>query len=181
MKLAHKGYYDAMQHMQCKDDKAILKDIDRTLPHLGFFDKNSKGHNILYRILKALSIYMKDVGYCQGINFLAATVYLSIEDEESTFWMLVHLLQEEKFKKIFSRGLKRYHLACYQLDYLVSVHLPQLHSFFVHYTLIIEKNKTQCQCLFFTMVFNFLMLWSLYGNCFKGYWLLLIGWLEDFI
>lgn len=131
MKTLHRGYYSSIKGKECKDERAILKDVDRTFPHLGFFDKNSKGYNILHRVLRALAIHMKDVGYCQGINFLAATIYLSTEDEEGTFWLLVHLLEEEKFKKIFSRGLKRYHLACYQLESLVRKHLPQLGLLFV--------------------------------------------------
>ena len=131
MKQIHPGRYDHLQTLHCSDDNAIIKDVDRTFPHLRFFDKNAKGHAILHRILKALAIHMKDVGYCQGINFLAATIYLNMDDEESTFWMLVHLLQEEKFKKVFSPGLKRFRLACYQLESLVRKHLPKLAYFFV--------------------------------------------------
>jgi len=133
MKKVHAGYYQQLQNSFCAEEFAISKDVDRTFPDLHFFEKDGKGFQILFRILKGLAVHMKDVGYCQGINFLAAIIYLNMDDEESTFWMLVHLLQEEKFKKVFSAGMKRFKLACYQLESLLRKHLPKLAYFFVFF------------------------------------------------
>eukprot|EP00826_Nyctotherus_ovalis_P025464 TRINITY_DN1973_c0_g1_i4.p4 TRINITY_DN1973_c0_g1~~TRINITY_DN1973_c0_g1_i4.p4 ORF type:complete len:137 (-),score=37.76 TRINITY_DN1973_c0_g1_i4:826-1236(-) len=131
MREAEKGYYDRLQTLPCLEERAILKDIDRTFPHLGFFDKAAQGYQILRRILRALAIHLKDVGYSQGINSLAATVYLSLNDEENAFWMMVHVLREEDFSELFAPGMERLSLACYQLDSLVRKHIPRLSHFLV--------------------------------------------------
>jgi hypothetical protein len=136
MKRTQKGYYERLLKLSCLEERAILKDIDRTFPYLGFFDKNSEGYKILHRILKAIAIHMKDVGYPQGINFLAATIYLSLNDEESTFWMMVYILREESFSELFFPDMKRLNLVCYQLDSLVRKHIPKLGYFLVLSSLI---------------------------------------------
>ena len=125
------GHYWKLQTINCLSEKQILKDIDRTFPHLECFNKSRREYKALHRILKAVALHIKDVGYCQGINFLAATIYLNLSDEESTFWMLAHILQEDKYKKIFLPGLKRLSLTCYQFDCLVRNYLPRLADFFV--------------------------------------------------
>ena len=126
MKNKYCDYYNKLQKKICKDETMIKKDVDRTFPQLQFFDNKSKGYIILCRILRALSITMKNVGYCQGMNFLAATIYLNIGDEEMAFWMLVHLLKKDQFKEIFSPGLDRLNLVCYQLECLISKYLPKI-------------------------------------------------------
>lgn len=49
---------------------------------------NVGGQWSLRRVLKAYSVYDREVGYCQGLNFLSAT-FLTIVPEEDAFWMLV--------------------------------------------------------------------------------------------
>jgi len=85
----------------------------------------------LQRILKAIAIHVKEVGYSQGINFLAATIYLTLNDEESTFWMMVYILREKKFSELFSSDMEGPNLVFYQLDSLVRKHIPRLGFFLV--------------------------------------------------
>lgn len=66
----------------------ILQDLGRTFPDNYLFkDKNPVGITSLNNILKALSIKFKDMGYCQGLNFVAAAFLLQMNDEDA-FWML---------------------------------------------------------------------------------------------
>jgi hypothetical protein len=46
------------------------------------------GQASLRRVLKAYSVYDREVGYCQGMNFISA-MFLTIMPEEDAFWMLV--------------------------------------------------------------------------------------------
>lgn len=46
------------------------------------------GQHRLRRLLKAYSIYDREIGYCQGMNFIAA-MFLTLMTEEQAFWMLV--------------------------------------------------------------------------------------------
>ncbi len=47
-----------------------------------------EGQAALRRVLKAYSLHDPDVGYCQGMNFIAGML-LTIVSEEEAFWMLV--------------------------------------------------------------------------------------------
>ncbi len=85
----------------------------------------------LKRILCAVVNNEQDMGYCQGLNYLAATVYLNLGNEEDTFWMLTHLLREHKYKAMYAGELKRFKLSCYQLECIVQKQLPKLAHFFV--------------------------------------------------
>jgi len=46
------------------------------------------GQSRLRRVLKAYSTYDREIGYCQGMNFIAA-MFLTLMSEEQAFWMLV--------------------------------------------------------------------------------------------
>ncbi|MDR3549141.1 MAG: hypothetical protein P4M11_12930 [Candidatus Pacebacteria bacterium] len=48
--------------------------------------------------------------------------------------MVVVLLKKFKFAEFLSTELARIKLACYQLDCLVQLYLPDLHRFLVHTT-----------------------------------------------
>lgn len=46
------------------------------------------GQAALRRVLRAYSVYDRDVGYCQGMNFIAG-MFLTFMSEEESFWLLV--------------------------------------------------------------------------------------------
>jgi len=69
----------------------IDKDLHRTWP--GNLDKD--GRQGLRRVLAAYSKRNpKDVGYCQGLNFIAATFLLLIKDEETAFWCMAVFVEQ---------------------------------------------------------------------------------------
>lgn len=70
---------------------AIRIDLPRTFPNNIFF--GTVQHQ-LFNILIAFSHYDPRVGYCQGLNYIAGLLLLVCKDEEVTFWLLKHLLQE---------------------------------------------------------------------------------------
>ena len=54
-------------------DFKIEKDLYRTLPgNKEFMLKSKTGKNRLFNVLKAYQAYDPQIGYCQGMNFLAA-------------------------------------------------------------------------------------------------------------
>lgn len=78
----------------------IKIDISRTFPETEKFDDSHQ--NKLLRILSAYSNFNLDVGYCQGMNFIAGLLLLvSGSNEEETFWMFVQLME--------LRGLKGFY------------------------------------------------------------------------
>lgn len=65
-------------------DSIILRDISRTFPkHILFRDRASMGQERLFNVLRAYSIYNPEVGYCQGMGFLAGLLLFYMDDEES--------------------------------------------------------------------------------------------------
>lgn len=57
----------------------ILRDINRTFPAHDFFkETGGLGQDSLYRISKAYAVYDEEVGYCQGLSFLVASLLLHV-------------------------------------------------------------------------------------------------------
>lgn len=57
----------------------IQRDIARTFPAHDFFkEAGGLGQDSLYRVSKAYAVYDAEVGYCQGLSFLAATLLLHV-------------------------------------------------------------------------------------------------------
>lgn len=52
------------------------------------FHDATGGQAALRRVLRAYSVYDRDVGYCQGMNFIAG-MFLTFMSEEEAFWLLV--------------------------------------------------------------------------------------------
>ena len=79
----------------------ITVDVPRTFPnHTLFRDKKSVGIQSLHNILKALSIKFPEMGYCQGINFIAAAFLMYLNDEEA-FYMLSQFMTKYKCMDFF--------------------------------------------------------------------------------
>lgn len=53
------------------------------------FGNKDKAESMLVRVLQALSNFMPDMGYVQGMNFIAASLLLILCNEEDTFYMMI--------------------------------------------------------------------------------------------
>lgn len=57
----------------------IQRDINRTFPAHDFFkESGGGGQDALFRLSKAYAVHDTEVGYCQGLSFLAATLLLHV-------------------------------------------------------------------------------------------------------
>ncbi|CAG9462048.1 unnamed protein product [Pedinophyceae sp. YPF-701] len=78
--------FEAAQHQ-------ILKDIHRTYPtHVYYQQRGGPGQVALYNVLKAYAIFDRELGYVQGMGFLAGLLLL-YQPEEDAFWTLVALMK----------------------------------------------------------------------------------------
>lgn len=60
-------------------ESVIQRDINRTFPAHAFFKQSGGlGQDSLYRISKAYSVYDEEIGYVQGLSFLAAALLLHV-------------------------------------------------------------------------------------------------------
>lgn len=71
----------------------IDRDIDRTFPrHLMFLEDGGAGQQSLRRMLQAYAVLDPEVGYCQGMGFIAALL-LTYMIEERAFTVFYFALQ----------------------------------------------------------------------------------------
>ncbi|CAL8302524.1 unnamed protein product [Lota lota] len=61
----------------------IKLDISRTFPSLYIFQKDGPYHNLLHSILGAYTCYRPDIGYVQGMSFIAAVLILNMEEADA--------------------------------------------------------------------------------------------------
>ena len=67
----------------------------------------SSGKNRLFNVLKAYTAYDPQVGYCQGMNFIASMLLRVIPDQEDAFWAFVFLMFERDWRTLFSDETKK--------------------------------------------------------------------------
>ena len=101
------GYYDdLLQHTA--DDPAVMSqiamDINRTLTDNVFFRKGP-GVAKLKQVLMAYSRRNPEVGYCQGMNMIAASLLLIMPSEEDAFWVLCSIVERIMPKTYFEPNL----------------------------------------------------------------------------
>lgn len=85
----------------------ITADLPRTFPTHPKFNEN--GRRQLYRVLNAYSIYDSEVGYCQGMNFIVATLLVQMP-EETAFACFVCFMFRYNLRSLYSdhfEGLTR--------------------------------------------------------------------------
>lgn len=61
----------------------IKLDIFRTFPSLYIFQKGGPYHDVLHNVLGAYTCYRPDVGYVQGMSFIAAVLILNLEEADA--------------------------------------------------------------------------------------------------
>ncbi|NXB88040.1 TBD2A protein, partial [Vidua chalybeata] len=85
------GQSRSTEHPACRQ---IELDLPRTLTNNKHFSSpTSQLIPRLRRVLLAFSWHNPAIGYCQGLNRLAAVALLVLEDEESAFWCLVYIVE----------------------------------------------------------------------------------------
>ncbi|CAG2167428.1 unnamed protein product, partial [Oppiella nova] len=108
--------------------KQIELDLLRTLPQNKHFESlESDGTARLRRVLTAFSRHNQAVGYCQGLNRLAAVALLFMPEEDA-FWCLVAIVETIMPNDYFGRNLLGAHVDQYVLRHLLSEKLPKLYQ-----------------------------------------------------
>ncbi|WWC63060.1 uncharacterized protein I303_105659 [Kwoniella dejecticola CBS 10117] len=105
----------------------IEKDVSRTFPGNVFFGGDGPGVAKLRRVLTAYSWHNPAVGYCQGMNMLAATLLLTHTDEEQAYWVLTSLIDRLLPPHFYSASLLASRADQVVLNDLVAQLVPKLH------------------------------------------------------
>ncbi|KAM8976428.1 TBC1 domain family member 4 isoform 2-T2 [Pelodytes ibericus] len=98
---------------------AILVDLGRTFPtHPYFSTQLGAGQLSLYNLLKAYSLLDQEVGYCQGISFVAGVLLLHMSEQQA-FEMLKFLMYDLSFRKQYRPDMISLQIQMYQLSRLL--------------------------------------------------------------
>uniref|UniRef100_A0A7N6F914 TBC1 domain family member 1 n=1 Tax=Anabas testudineus TaxID=64144 RepID=A0A7N6F914_ANATE len=107
---------------------AILIDLGRTFPTHPYFQAQlGAGQLSLYNLLKAYSLLDPEVGYCQGLSFIAGVLLLHM-GEEDAFNMLKFLMYDAGLRKQYRPDMIILQIQMYQLSRLLHDYHRDLYS-----------------------------------------------------
>ncbi|XP_035252016.1 TBC1 domain family member 2B [Anguilla anguilla] len=128
------NYYENLlgvaREKQNPASKQIELDLLRTLPNNKHYSSpESQGIHKLRNVLMAFSWRNPDIGYCQGLNRLAAIALLYLEEVDA-FWCLVVLVEVFMPRDYYTKTLLGSQVDQRVFKDLMSEKLPRLHSHF---------------------------------------------------
>ncbi|KAJ1920477.1 GTPase-activating protein [Mycoemilia scoparia] len=122
--------FQANQQKTSPFEKIITQDVKRTLQSVKYFeDPNGPGQQALFRVLKAYSLYDKEVGYCQGLSFVVAPLLVNMNDVQA-FRILVKLMDNFNLRGHFTPDMPDLRVRTFQFERLFSESLPLLFNHF---------------------------------------------------
>mmetsp|Transcript_45751 Transcript_45751/g.110897 ORF Transcript_45751/g.110897 Transcript_45751/m.110897 type:complete len:495 (+) Transcript_45751:184-1668(+) len=128
--------------------KRVTNSMDATL--------TPGGQAALRRVLRVYSYHDRDVGYCQGMNFIAG-MFLTQLSEEEAFWLLVGVMKQEPchMRGLFREGMAITHKVLHVAEQLTNLHLPRLAKHFKKEHIHVTMYATQWLLTQYTSSFNF--------------------------
>eukprot|EP00873_Tetraselmis_striata_P007410 jgi/Tetstr1/427674/TSEL_017799.t1 len=105
--------------------EAIFKDVSRSFPTHEFF-RDKANQQALYRLLRAYAAYDPEIGYCQGMNFVAGAVLLYLAPGESdAFAAMVVLMQERGLRGHYTHDMRMLQVRLWQMGQLMPAALVE--------------------------------------------------------
>ncbi|XP_015243171.1 PREDICTED: TBC1 domain family member 4-like isoform X4 [Cyprinodon variegatus] len=125
-------YYDLLKQLTAQQH-AILVDLGRTFPtHQYFSAQLGAGQLSLYNLLKAYSLMDTEVGYCQGISFVAGVLLLHMREEQA-FDMLKFLMYDLGIRRQYRPDMVSLQIQMYQLSRLLHDYHRDLYNHLEEY------------------------------------------------
>ncbi|XP_070197331.1 TBC1 domain family member 1-like [Littorina saxatilis] len=122
--------YDDLLKQLTTHQHAILIDLGRTFPGHPYFAKAlGPGQLELFNLLKAYSLLDKEVGYCQGISFIAGVLLMHME-ETAAFELTRHLMIGLGLRKQYCPNMMALQVKLYQLMRLIHDQYRDLYNHF---------------------------------------------------
>ena len=152
-------------HDQYHTSKQIEKDLLRTLPTNACFSQlSSAGVPRLRRVLQSIAWLYPNVGYCQGMGTIAATLLLLLE-EEDTFWLMSAIIEDMLPASYYSHTLLGVQVDIKVLRHLVAMDLPEIEQAFVQHDIELSLICINWFLTIFSNVFPMkilLRIWDLF-------------------
>lgn len=100
-------------------------DLPRTFPALSIFQTGGPCHGQLASVLEAYVCYRPDVGYVQGMSYIAAVLLLNM-DEYHAFTCFANVLNNPCYMSFYSMNLDEMKKYMGVLEYGLSVFVPKV-------------------------------------------------------
>jgi Rab-GTPase-TBC domain len=108
----------------------IEMDVGRTLIHSFGFTHEATADAALRRMLYVYSAHDSEVGYCQGMNFVAGFLLSHWHDEIPAYWMFHKLMLAPapgpRLRRMFTQDMYRLKLSLFEFFHLFHKCLPSL-------------------------------------------------------
>ncbi|XP_016911320.1 TBC1 domain family member 1 isoform X2 [Apis cerana] len=122
--------YDLLLKQLTSQQHAILIDLGRTFPNHPYFSSPlGPGQLALFNLLKAYSLLDHEVGYCQGLSFVAGVLLLHMSEDQA-FFLLRHLMFRRGLRKLYLPDMAALQLYLYQLSRLLHDRLALIYNHF---------------------------------------------------
>lgn len=100
---------------------AILMNKIKYFPaHEKFRETGGGGQDALYKVSRAYSVYDTEIGYCQGLSFIAATLLLHMPEEEA-YVLLVAIMYDYGLRELYKQNFENLSLRLFQLTCMLRV------------------------------------------------------------
>ena len=154
-------FYHSLKLEVSIHEKAIKRDLTRTsfYTNIDEFDKT----DALFNVIKAYSLYDPDVGYTQGMIFIAAPLIMNMSESEC-FCLLVLLMKEYQLRDLFCPGMKGLHLLLYEFDCLLAKYSPVLYNHLVKQGIKSSMYASQWFLTFFAYKFPLNIVLRIYDS-----------------
>jgi len=102
-------------------------DLPRTFPALSIFQLGGPCHEQLAAVLEAYVCYRPDVGYVQGMSYIAAVLLLNL-DEYNAFTCFANLLNNPCYIAFYSMNMEELRKYLDALEYATGLFIPKVHK-----------------------------------------------------
>jgi hypothetical protein len=160
---------------ETKAKRTLLRDVSRTFPDEVLFRgsedehgnivKNSSGHEMLAELLTIYSLYDPQLGYTQGMNYLAGFLLLNCRSPERCFKLLVAMMNEYDQRWMFLPGLPHLNQFLWMFEQFLNMFLPKLAEHFQKHGVVVTMYAVEWFVTLFTYILprsTVQRIWDLY-------------------
>ncbi len=143
--------YASLLEQKSPVNDEIERDVGRTLIHYAAIGNEQDAVSLLSNLLKAYAVHDPEVGYTQGMNFVAA-FFLTKLPELDAYFLYYDIMVSSKFeiRSLFTKGLPGLKLRQFQFQRLFEWHLPQLAEHFAQQLITADMFVTEWYMTLFT-------------------------------
>jgi Rab-GTPase-TBC domain len=102
----------------------VSRDLQRTKSPISGKILPQEDCKQLTNVLSSIAYILPQIGYCQGMNYVASALYADSQNEELTFNLFLSLLYSKNLMPLYSNNLPDYHLKSFILEALLKTYIP---------------------------------------------------------